>query len=56
MMQSNALISLFVRKLVMMGLVTCIKGTLIVGLGPRPLPAVDVEENHSCGKFSILRP
>ena len=38
----------------MVGFVTCIKGTLIVGLGPRALPAVDVEENHSCGKFGIL--
>ena len=56
MMQSNALISLFVRKLVMVDLVTCIKGTLIVGLGPRALPIVDVEENRSSGKFSILHP
>ena len=40
----------------MVGLVTCINGTLIMGLGPRALSAVDVKENHSCGKFNILNP
>ena len=35
---------------------TCINGTLIMGLGPRALLAVDVKENYSCGKYSILNP